>query len=85
MQIYVISILFVQVLILVFQIMVFTLHKKTLNRKDNEFYTDYVHGKMVLRVFKPEFEYQAIGNIKGEILERGNLSLYYMWALIKFN
>lgn len=80
-----IMILFVQVLILIFQIMVFILHKGTLNKKDNEFYTDYAHGKTVLRVFKPEFEYQAVGNIDGEILERGNLSLYYMWALIKFN
>lgn len=50
---------------------------------ENEFYTDYVHGNMTLRIFKPEFEYQAIGDLNPySILDRGNFSQYYLWALI---
>lgn len=52
-------------------------------KKDSEYYTDYRHGKLVLRIFKPEFEYQAIGNLnKYSILDRGVFSQYYLWALI---
>jgi hypothetical protein len=51
---------------------------------ESEFYTDYVKGDVIMRVYKPEFELQAIGNLKpSQILDAGNLSLYYKWALIK--
>ena len=54
------------------------------NRKENEYYTDYKHNNLVLRVYKPEFEYQAIGKISIEkILDRGTLSQFYAWALIE--
>lgn len=53
-------------------------------RKESEHYTDYVHQNLVLRVFKPEFEYQAIGKVPiAKILDRGTLSQFYLWALIE--
>lgn len=53
------------------------------NTKESEFYTDYTHGNLTLRIFKPEFEYQAVGDINPySILDRGNFSQFYLWALI---
>lgn len=57
---------------------------KLQEQKESEFYTDYVHGNLILRIYKPEFEYQAIGNIpRDKLLDRGNFSQYYVWALIQ--
>lgn len=56
---------------------------KLRSRKDSEFYTDYRNGDNVIRIFKPEFEYQAIGDLNPyAILDRGNFSQFYFWALI---
>lgn len=53
-------------------------------QKENEYYTDYVHNRLILRIYKPEFEYKAIGNIsRDRLLDVGNFSLYYKWALIQ--
>lgn len=53
-------------------------------QRENEYYTDYVHNKLILRIYKPEFEYQAIGNIsRDKLLDSGTFSLYYKWALIQ--
>lgn len=53
------------------------------SQKENEYYTDYVHNNLVLRVYKPEYEYQAAGNISTEyLLDRGRLSPLYDWVLI---
>ena len=54
------------------------------NQKENEYYTDYVHNNLTLRVYKPEFEYEAIGKVPIEkILDRGTLSQFYNWALLE--
>lgn len=54
------------------------------NQKENEYYTDYFHGNIILRIYKPEFEYQAVGNVPREkLLDRGNFSQYYVWALMQ--
>lgn len=54
------------------------------SQKENEYYTDYRHNNLVLRVYKPEFEYQAIGKVPIEkILDRGTLSQFYNWVLIE--
>lgn len=54
------------------------------SQKENECYTDYVHGNLILRVYKPEFEYEAIGKVHiSKILDRGTLSKFYVWALIE--
>lgn len=54
------------------------------NQKENEYYTDYVHNGLILRVYKPEFEYEAIGKVPMEkMLDRGTLSQFYNWALIE--
>ena len=54
------------------------------NKKENEYYTDYVHNGLILRVYKPEFEYEAIGKVPMEkMLDRGTLSQFYNWALIE--
>lgn len=54
------------------------------SQKENECYTDYVHNNLILRVYKPEFEYEAIGKVPiSKILDRGNLSQFYVWALIE--
>ena len=56
---------------------------KRVTKKESEFYTDYIHGKLILRVFKAEFEYQAIGNVTREkLLDVGNLNAIYKWALL---
>ena len=53
-------------------------------QKENEYYTDYRHNNLILRVYKPEFEYQAIGKISREkLLDGGNLTITYKWALIE--
>lgn len=66
------------------QICVFLLHRKTLREKASEYYTDYHNGKLTLRIFKPEFEYQAVGDIpRGKLLDRGVFSQFYFWALIE--
>lgn len=53
-------------------------------QRENEYYTDYVHNKLILRIYKQEFEYQAIGNIsRDKLLDGGTFSLYYKWALIQ--
>lgn len=52
--------------------------------RENEHYTDYTRGNLVLRIYKPEFEYQAIGEVpRGKLLDQGVFSQYYMWALIE--
>ena len=52
-------------------------------QKENEYYTDYVHNNLILRVYKSEYEYQAAGNIKNPyLLDRGRLSPLYDWVLI---
>ena len=52
--------------------------------KENEYYTDYFHGNLILRIYKPEFEYQAVGNVPREkLLDRGNFSQFYIWTLIQ--
>ena len=53
-------------------------------QKENEYYTDYFHGNLILRIYKPEFEYQAVGNVPREkLLDRGNFSQFYIWTLIQ--
>lgn len=53
------------------------------NQKENEYYTDYIHNNLILRVYKPEYEYQAAGNISTKyLLDRGSLSPLYDWVLI---
>lgn len=53
-------------------------------QRENEYYTDYVHNKLVLRIYKPEFEYQAIGNIsRDKLLDVGTFGLFHKWALIQ--
>lgn len=54
------------------------------NQKENEYYTDYIHNNLILRIFKPEFEYEAVGKIPVEkILDRGTFSQFYNWCLIE--
>lgn len=59
-------------------------YNKLMTAKEIEHYTDYVHGNLVLRIFKPEFEYQAVGKVPREkILDRGTFSQFYLWVLIE--
>ena len=54
------------------------------NQKENEYYTDYIHNNLILRIFKPEFEYEAVGKVPVEkILDRGTFSQFYNWCLIE--
>ena len=53
-------------------------------QKENEYYTDYFHGNLILRIYKPEFEYQAVGNVPREkLIDRGNFSQFYVWTLMQ--
>lgn len=59
-------------------------YSRVRNQKENEYYTDYRHNNLILRVYKPEFEYEAIGKIPVEkLLDGGTLSQFYKWALIE--
>lgn len=70
----------IQIILLVVYIIKFSYIKRI---KENEYYTDYRHNNLVLRIFKPEFEYQAIGDLNPySILDRGVFSKFYFWALI---
>lgn len=53
-------------------------------QKENEYYTDYVHNNLILRIFKPEFEWKAIEKVPREkLLDRGTFSQFYNWVLIE--
>lgn len=70
--------------IILLQILIFWVIFQKKKQRENEYYTDYVHNKLILRIYKPEFEYQAIGNIsRDKLLDGGTFSLYYKWALIQ--
>lgn len=57
---------------------------KLKKQKENEYYTDYLHNNLVLRVFKAEFEFQAVSSLRvTKILDRGNLNMYYLWILFE--
>lgn len=72
------AISFVAVLILCYK------YVQLKNQKENEYYTDYRHNNLILRIYKPEFEYQAIGKVPIEkIFDRGTFSQFYLWALIE--
>ena len=71
-------------LIILSQILILWVIFQKKKQRENEYYTDYVHNKLILRIYKPEFEYQAIGNIsRDKLLDGGTFSLYYKWALIQ--
>lgn len=70
--------------IILLQILILWVIFQKKKQRENEYYTDYVHNKLILRIYKPEFEYQAIGNIsRDKLLDGGTFSLYYKWALIQ--
>jgi len=63
---------------------VVAMYLKLKRNNSSEFYTDYVKDNLVIRIFKPEFEFQAIGNIeRGKILDQGVFSPTYFWAIIE--
>lgn len=73
-----------QAVVLVAVLILCVKYSRLRHQKENEYYTDYRHNNLTLRVYKPEFEYQAIGSInRGKILESGTLSPYYNWALLQ--
>lgn len=70
--------------VLLLQILILWVIFQKKKQRENEYYTDYTHNKLILRIYKPEFEYQAIGNIsRDKLLDGGTFSLYYKWALIQ--
>ncbi len=70
--------------VLLLQILILWVIFQKKKQRENEYYTDYIHNKLILRIYKPEFEYQAIGNIsRDKLLDGGTFSLYYKWALIQ--
>ena len=51
---------------------------------ENKCYTDYVHKNLILRVYKHEFEYEAVGKLQvDKILDRGTLTQFYDWCLFE--
>lgn len=71
-------------IVIALQITLLVIILRKQKQTENEYYTDYVHKNLILRIFKPEFEYQAIGNIqRGKLLDQGTFSQFYLWALIE--
>lgn len=65
-------------------VILLTLCRQKINNTENEYYTDYRHKNLILRIYKAEFEYQAVGNIeRGKILDQGVFSKVYLWTLIE--
>ena len=76
-------IMILQVMQLVAVILLAVKYIRLREQKENEYYTDYAHNNLVLRVYKPEYEYQAAGNLSTKyLLDRGRLSPQYDWVLI---
>lgn len=81
----------IQVLSIIFDIVTFGMfiilyykYIRLKTQKENEYYTDYVHNGLILRIYKIEFEYEAIGKVPIEkILDRGTFSKFYDWCLIE--
>ena len=72
-----------QVLQLIAVIILAVKYVRLKSQKENEYYTDYIHNNLILRVYKPEYEYQAAGNVPPKcLLDRGRLSPLYDWVLI---
>lgn len=60
--------------------------RKKKKQTESEFYTDYVKSTHVMRVYKAEFEFEAIGEVpRDRLLDFGNLTMNYKWALIDFS
>lgn len=84
MNIYFAVIIGLLLIVLFMQVVSYFMMTTYKDRKENEYYTDYRHNNLVLRVYKPEFEYQAVGKVPVEkLLDRGTLSKYYDWVLIE--
>lgn len=82
-EIFIIVLLLVQIVAVASILIYFIWKFKVITTKESEYYTDYVRGTTIMRVYKPEFEFQAIGNLPpSKILDVGTLSVYYKWALI---
>lgn len=82
-EIFIIVLLLVQIVAVTSTLVYFIWKFRVITTKESEFYTDYVKGTNIMRVYKPEFEFQAIGNLPpSKILDVGRLSAYYNWALI---
>lgn len=76
-------ILFFVVIIFITQVIILVQLNHARKIRDNEYYTDYKHNNLTLRIYKPEFEYKAIGGIpRGKLLDCGTFSQFYNWALI---
>lgn len=81
----------IQVLSIIFDVVTFGMfiilyykYIRLKTQKENEYYTDYVHNGLILRIYKIEFEYEAIGKVPIEkILDRGTFSKFYDWCLIE--
>lgn len=71
-------------LIQIFLIFILIKVPKLRKPKPSPYYTDYVNAGLILRVYKPEYEFQAIqGVTPTKLLDRGTLSPFYDWVLIE--
>lgn len=78
------TILIFTVFVAVSHIKFFIKYEKLRKHTESEYYIDYVYKTQIMRVFKNEFEFQAIGNIeRGKLLDTGALNPFYRWALIE--
>lgn len=80
----ILSILIVQIVTLLLTLYISVRYTRLRRQKENEYYTDYRHNNLIIRVYKPEFEFQAIGKIdRSRLLDGGTLTQFYKWALIE--
>lgn len=71
-----------QLLIMAFAIFISFHYIKLKQMRETEYWTDYEHNDTVMRVYKWEFETQALEGMKRwQVLDRGDLTPYYRWIL----
>lgn len=80
------TLIFIAVMIVILLEVYIILKLRVWKGNQNSYYTDYRNGKFVLRVFKPEHEFQALTNIRiPQILNRGRLNEFFDWVIIELD
>lgn len=71
-----------QVLVMAFAVFISFCYIKVKSIRESEYWTDYQHNDTIFRIYKWEFETQALDGMKRwQVLDRGDLTPNYRWIL----